>query len=177
MPRKSLIPVDRVQGAILALRGRSVILDADLASLYDVETKTLLRAVHRNIDRFPADFMFRLTRQEFARLRYQIGTSNSRGGRRYRPYAFTEQGIAMLSGVLRSPRAVAVNIEIMRAFVHLRQLLGSNAELARRLDALEQKYDGQFQAVFQAFRELMEPLAVPMGPIGFRDDGDKRPPS
>jgi hypothetical protein len=173
MVGKSLIPVDRVQGAILALRGRSVILDADLASLYDVDTKTLLRAVHRNIDRFPADFMFRLTPQEFARLRYQIGTSSSWGGRRYRPYAFTEQGVAMLSSVLRSPRAVAVNIEIMRAFVHLRQLLGSNAELAKRIDALERKYDGQFQEVFEAFRKLMELPAARMRPIGFRDDGDR----
>lgn len=173
LSQKSLIPVERVERAILFLRGRNVIIDADLASLYEVETKALLRAVKRNIERFPPDFMFQLTRREFARLRCQFGTSKSRGGRRYRPCAFTEQGVAMLSSVLRNPRAVAVNIEIMRAFVNLRQLLGSNVELAKRLEALERKYDGQFHEVFQAIRELMAAPKRPLRTIGFRDSGSR----
>ena len=131
---QSLIPAERIERAILLIRGHKVLLDSDLAGLYDVETKSLVRAVKRNIERFPSDFMFQLAADEFDRLRCQFGTSNTgvgRGGRRYRPYAFTEQGVAMLSSVLRSPRAVAVNIEIMRAFVRLRQMLASHAELAR----------------------------------------------
>lgn len=152
--------------AIRLLRGHKVILDFDLASLYGVETKTLNRAVRRNLARFPEDFMFELTRSEFEDLRYQFGTS-SRGGRRYRPYAFTEQGVAMLSSVLRSPRAVMANVEIMRAFVRLRQVLSSHADLARKLAALERKYDSQFKVVFDAIRELMAPPSPPRRPIGF----------
>ena len=131
-------------------------LDADLAELYGVETKALLQTVKRNLDRFPEDFAFQLTNQDLSNLRSQIVTS-SWGGRRYLPYAFTEQGVAMLSSVLRSPRAVQVNIEIMRVFVRLRQLLTSNVELARKLAALESKYDAQFKMVFDAIRELMKP--------------------
>jgi hypothetical protein len=145
-----------------------------LADLYEVETKTLNRAVKRNSDRFPKDFMFQLTPIEAENLRYQSGTSSSateiearHGGRRYLPYAFTEQGVAMLSSVLNSKRAILVNIEIMRAFVRLRQLLLANADLARKLDALERKYDAQFKAVFDAIRELMAPPAKPKRPIGF----------
>jgi hypothetical protein len=141
--------------AILLLRGQRVILDADLARLYGVATKNLVKAVQRNPQRFPSDFMFQLSNQEVVRLRFQFGTSNTRGGRRYAPYAFTEQGITMLSSVLRSERAVHVNIEIMRAFVGLRRMLASNQALARRLSELEAKYDSQFRVVFDAIRELM----------------------
>ena len=144
-----------------------MILDSDLAALYGVDTKTLVRAVKRNLARFPPDFMLGLSKEEAARLRYQFGTSNGRGGRRYLPYAFTEQGVAMLSSVLRSPRAIAVNIEIMRAFVQLRRLLDSHADLGRKLRELERKYDGQFKTVFDAIRLLMAPPAKP-AKIGFR---------
>lgn len=136
-------------------------LDSDLALLYGVSTKALVQAVKRNLDRFPSDFVFQLTYQEVADLRSQIVTSNAtprgRGGRRTAPYAFTEQGVAMLSSVLRSTRAVQVNVEIMRAFVRLRGLIGHNRELARRLDDLESRYDRQFKVVFDAIRELMAP--------------------
>ena len=166
--RESLIPVERIECAILLIREQKVMLDNDLATLYGVETKTLVRAVKRNRDRFPEDFMFRLSPEEFENLRRQFGTSSSWGGRRYAPYAFTEQGVAMLSSVLRSPRAVAVNIEIMRAFVRLRRMLASNVELARKLDALEQRYDVQFKAVFDAIRSLMTPLeSKPRRVLGF----------
>ena len=166
--RESLIPVERIECAILLIREQKVMLDNDLATLYGVETKTLVRAVKRNRDRFPEDFMFRLSPEEFENLRRQFGTSSSWGGRRYAPYAFTEQGVAMLSSVLRSPRAVAVNIEIMRAFVRLRRMLASNVELARKLDALEQRYDVQFKAVFDAIRQLMTPPAKERRSIAFR---------
>jgi len=136
------IPIERITRAILLIRGQKVILDADLAELYEVETKVLNRAVKRNVTRFPADFMFQLTADEAERLRCQFGTLKSGRGqhRKYRPYAFTEQGVAMLSSVLHSERAVRVNIEIMRAFVQLRQILSSHADLARKLEALENKY-------------------------------------
>lgn len=145
-----------VELQILLIRGERVMLDADLAELYSVETKVLLQAVKRNADRFPDDFMFQLEEAEFENLRSQFVTS-SWGGRRYRPYAFTEQGVAMLSSVLRSRRAVAVNIEIMRAFVKLRRLLSSHEELAAKLRELEKKYDSQFKVVFDALRKLMQP--------------------
>jgi hypothetical protein len=168
---RSLIPVERIERSILLIRNHKVMIDSDLASLYDVETKALVRAVKRNAARFPTDFMFQLTADEFESLRCQFGTSKAaagRGGRRYAPYAFTEQGVAMLSGVLHSPRAVAVNVEIMRAFVRLRQMLASNAELARKLDALEKKYDAQFKVVFDAIRQLMQPSPSQQKPkIGF----------
>jgi hypothetical protein len=163
----TLAPAD-VDRKILSLRGERVILDEDLAVLYGVETKLLTRAVRRNAERFPSDFMFQLTAEEHAALRIQFGTSNpGRGGRRYRPYAFTEQGVAMLSSVLRSKRAVAVNVEIMRAFVRLRAMLAGHADLARKLAALERKYDAQFKVVFDAIRELMAPPGKPRRPIGF----------
>jgi hypothetical protein len=169
-PDKSLVPVERIEQAILVLRGHKVLLDADLAVLYAVETKVLNRAVKRNLDRFPADFMLKLTDKEAASLRFHIGTSNRRGGRRYMPYAFTEQGVAMLSSVLRSPRAVQVNIEIMRAFVRLRQMLQSNESLAGKLEELEKKYDSQFRVVFEAIRELMVHPETPKKRIGFRSE-------
>jgi hypothetical protein len=155
------LPVaEAIAGQIVTLRGERVLLDADLAELYGVETKLLNRAVKRNRDRFPADFMFQLTGEEAGHLRYQNGTS-SWGGRRYLPQAFTEQGVAMLSSVLHSKRAVMVNIEIMRAFVRLRRILATHADLARKLVALESKYDAQFKSVFDAIRELMTPPEPP----------------
>jgi phage regulator Rha-like protein len=170
--KKSLIPVDRIEKAILLIRGQKVMLDADLAELYGVETKMLVRAVKRNINRFPTDFMFQLSKEEFDNLRFHFGTSTYWGGRRYPPYAFTEQGVAMLSSVLRSQRAIQVNIEIMRAFIRLRQMLASHVELARKLDALEKKYDAQFKQVFEAIRHLMAPPEPKRRPIGFRKGGE-----
>jgi hypothetical protein len=171
--RQSLIPVERIDQAILMVRSHKVMLDKDLAGLYGVTTKALNQAVRRNSGRFPEDFMFRLTPEEAEPLRSQSVTASKRNVR-YRPYAFTEQGVAMLSSVLRSERAVLVNVEIMRAFVRMRQLLTANADLARRLDALEKQYDVQFKAVFDAIRELMTPPPVPpRGKFGFsRDRGE-----
>lgn len=171
---KLLVPVERIDKSILLIRGEKVLLDADLAQLYRVETKVLTRAVGRNIDRFPEDFMFRLSREEFKDLRRHFGTSSQWGGRRYPPYAFTEQGVAMLSSVLRSPRAVAVNIEIMRAFVRLRRMIASHADLARKLTALENKYDEQFKVVFDAIRQLMASESKKPRPIGFHAIHDQR---
>lgn len=164
---KGLIPTERIANAMLVLHGHQVLLDADLAALYGVETKVLNQAVRRNRERFPADFMFQLTRRQTMILRSQSVTSSRHGGRRHRPLAFTEQGVAMLSSVLRSPRSIAVNIEIMRVFVRLRRLLTSNARLARRLVALETKCDGQFTTVFQAIGQLMAPKR-PGRRIGFK---------
>jgi hypothetical protein len=155
-----------IEPKIRSIRGHRVILDADLAALYRVEARILNQAVKRNRVRFPLDFMFQLTADETAVLRSQIVTSRSWGGRRHRPYAFTEQGVAMLSSVLRSTRAVHVNIEIMRTFVRLRRVLQTNEELARKLAALERKYDGQFRVVFDAIRELMAPAPKSRRRIG-----------
>ncbi len=145
-------------------------LDADLAALYGVATANLNKAVSRNRDRFPGDFMFQLTRDEYATLRFHSGTSKrkGRGGRRYMPYVFTAPGVAMLSSVLRSRRAILVNVEIIRAFVRLRRILANHADLGRRVDALEEKYDKSFALVFEAIRQLMEPEDPPSkGRIGF----------
>ena len=142
------------------IRDEKVILDEDLATMYGVETRALVQAVKRNIDRFPDDFMFQLTMNEFKNLKSQIVTS-SWGGRRKPPYAFTEQGVAMLSSVLRSMRAVLVNVEIMRTFVKLRRILATHDELARKLASLERKYDKQFKLVFDAIREIMAPKDPP----------------
>jgi hypothetical protein len=166
----SIIPTERIDRSILLLRGQKVMLDTDLAGLYGVETRALIQAVKRNIARFPSDFMFQLTPAEYEFVRSQIVTLKTGRGqhRKYVPYAFTEQGVAMLSGVLRSDRAVRVNIEIMRAFVRLRQLLSTNAELARKLADLERKYDAQFKVVFDAIRRLMAPPdQPPRSPMGF----------
>lgn len=157
-----------IEHSIRIIRDDKVILDEDLADLYGVETKTLVRAVKRNLDRFPADFMFQLTNQEFKDLRCQIGTSSQWGGRRTPPYAFSEQGVAMLSSVLNSPQAVKVNIEIMRTFVRLRRMLASHADLAQQLEKLEQKYDAQFRSVFDAIRQLMQPKGGARESIGFK---------
>ena len=149
------------------LRGHKVLLDRHLAELYGVTTGNLNKAVTRNLDRFPEDFMFRLNREEFRNLIFHSGTS-SWGGTRKPPRAFTEQGVAMLSSVLRSKRAVQVNIEIMRVFVRLRRMLATHKDLARRLRELEKKYDAQFKVVFDAIRQLMAPPETSREPLGFR---------
>lgn len=165
----ALIPREGIEQTILVIRGHNVMLDSDLAHLYGVTAGRLNEAVKRNEDRFPSDFMFQLTKPEFEHLKSQIAISSSKwGGRRHAPYAFTEQGVAMLSSVLHSKRAIQVNIAIMRAFVQLRAMIASNKGLARRLDELEKKYDGQFLIVFEAIRELMaEPESKPRR-IGFK---------
>ncbi len=168
--KNSPVATERIERAILVLRGHKVLLDSDLADLYEVRTKVLLQAVKRNLERFPADFMFPMNNQEVTALRSQSVTSNKpgRGGRRTVPYVVTEQGVAMLSSVLNSPRAIAVNIEIMRAFVKLRVALASNKELARRLDQLEASTDEKFTVVFDAIRQLMAPPEPKKKrPIGF----------
>lgn len=191
MSEVSLIPVRRIEQKILLLRGEKVMLDSDLAELYGVETKALNQAVKRNLERFPLDFMFQLSSEEsrlVIRSRFvtsypqnaafssetgedmrsqTVTTSASRRRVSHRPYVFTEQGVAMLSSVLRSDRAVQVNIAIMRTFVQLRQMLGSHAGLARKLAALEGKYDKQFRVVFDAIRELMRGKKMPKREIGF----------
>ena len=164
---KTTIPAIQIESLILIIRGEKVILDSDLATLYEVETKVLTQTVRRNMSRFPADFMFQLTREEFGHLRSQ-SVSSRWGGRRYLPYAFTEHGVAMLSSVLRSEHAVKVNIEIIRAFVRLRQILASDKRLAQKIDKLEQKYDDQFKKVFEAIKQLMAPSTnEKKRPIGF----------
>jgi hypothetical protein len=174
---KNLVPVERIEQKILLLRGQKVMLSSDLAKLYEVEPKVLMQAVKRNIERFPADFMFQFAPEEDAILKSQFVTSSWGGIRRARPYAFTEQGVAMLSSVLHSPRAIQVNIAItcppkpwrrrMRAFVRLRQMLSMHTDLAHKLDELERKYDKQFRVVFDALRELMNPPAPARKKIGF----------
>jgi len=167
---KSLIPVDSIEKAILLIRRQKVMLDADLAGLYGVETRVLVQAVKRNLERFPEDFMFQLSKEEVDFLRSQIVTLEKGRGQhsKYLPYAFTEQGVSMLSSVLHSQRAIQVNIEIMRAFIRLRQMLATHIELARKLDALEKRYDSQFKQVFDAIRQLMAPPEPKRRPIGFR---------
>ena len=156
MTKTDHMSIEKIEKAIYIIRGEEVMLDRDLAFLYGVKTKTLNRAVKRNLQRFPPDFMFQLTDDEAEALRCQTGTSNNgRGGRRYLPHVFTEPGVAMLSSVLSSERAIAVSIEMIRAFIKLRELFASNAELASRLDELESEYDKQFKIVFDAIRELM----------------------
>ena len=164
-----MIKRERIERRVLRLRGQNVMLDEDLAALYGVSVKALNQAVKRNRERFPSDFLFRLTAQETRSLRSQIVTSKiGRGGRRYTPYAFTEQGVAMLSSVLRSALAIRINIEIMRAFVALRRVLESHRDLADKLDELQQKYDQQFAVAFDAIRKLMTPSRSPRPRIGFR---------
>jgi len=164
----------QIEQRIYLIREHKVMLDRDLAELYDVTTANLNKAVGRNKERFPDDFMFRLTREEVEPLRFQIGMSKTagRGGRRTLPYAFTQEGVAMLSSVLRSERAVDVNIAIMRAFVRLRRLMVSHADLARKFAAMERKYDAQFKVVFDAIRELMKPGPTPSRRIGFKSEDE-----
>lgn len=161
-------PAERILQAIHHIRKERVMLDADLATLYGVETRVLIQAVKRNLERFPSDFMFQITDQEWTDLKSQTVISSSWGGRRTAPYAFTELGVAMLSSVLNSERAIQANISIMRAFTQLRGMLAAHADLARKMESLERKYDGQFRVVFEAIRELMTPPTPAKKPIGFR---------
>ncbi|OGC04717.1 DNA-binding protein [candidate division WOR-1 bacterium RIFOXYA12_FULL_43_27] len=178
----NLVPIERIENKIYLIRGQKVMLDRDLAELYGVETKALNQAVKRNTSRFPDDFMFQLNKAEFKNLKFQFGTSNLRsqfvtskkGGRRYFPYVFTEQGIAMLSSVLKSERAVQVNIAIMRAFVRLRKIMATHKDLAQKVDQLENKFEKrlkknevQIQQVFEAIRKLIEVESKPKGKFGF----------
>ena len=165
----SIVPVELIEKKIYLVRGQKVMLGSDLAELYEVETRALVQAVKRNIGRFPPDFMFQLNNQEVTSLRSQIVISKSgKGGRRYVPYVFTEQGVAMLSSVLNNERAILVNIAIMRAFVKLRDMISSHKDMAKRLDELEEKYDAQFKVVFDAIRQLMTPPETGKKKIGFR---------
>lgn len=167
--KDQIIPSERIEKSIFLIRSRKVMLDANLAELYEVPIKVFNQAVKRNKGRFPTDFMFQLTNEEFAALRSQIVTLETGRGRhrKYLPYAFTEQGVAMLSSVLRSKRAVAVNIEIMRAFVRLREILATHKDLANKLETLERKYDAQFKVVFDAIRQLMTSPEPNKRKIGF----------
>ena len=168
-----LVPAEVIERRIYLVRGHKVMLSPDLAALYQVEPRVLVQAVKRNLDRFPGDFMFQLNETEFKNLKSQIVISSWGGARRARPYAFTEQGVAMLSSVLRSKRAICVNIAIMRTFVRLREILTHHKDLARKLAALERKYDAQFKVVFDAIRELMAPSPLPpRRQIGFQTEED-----
>ncbi len=172
---KEIIPKEVIEQKILLIRGHKVMLDNNLAELYGVETKVLLQAVKRNIERFPEDFMFQLIGDEFKILRSHFVTS-SWGGRRYLPYAFTEQGVAMLSSVLHSKRAILVNVAIMRTFVKLREILSTHKDLAHKLSQLERKienHDEEIKTIFDAIRQLMAPLEKPHRQIGFRIEKDK----
>ncbi len=167
MGRRELYLQEVIERRIILIRGQKVLMDFHIADLYEVETKVIKRAVKRNSDRFPNDFCFELTQEEFENLRFHFGTS-SWGGARYLPYTFTEQGVAMLSSVLKSKRAILVNIEIMRAFVKLREIVSTHKELTKKLKELESKYDSQFRVVFEAIRQLMAPPNAPRRQIGFR---------
>lgn len=163
----NLVPSEIIERKILLIRSQKVILDQDIAELYGVETKALVRAVKRNLSRFPGDFMFQLTKEEFEHLRYQTGTSSQWGGRRYPPYAFAEQGVAMLSSVLRSERAIEVNIAIMRVFVRLREILSSHEDIRRKIESMEKKYDAQFRSIIEIIQRLAEQPEKPYKITGF----------
>ena len=170
MNENGVIPIDQVESIIFLVRGQKVILDRDLAQLYGITTGNLNKAVNRNIDRFPNDFMFQLTPEEYKSLRFRFGIFKKGQHSKYLPYAFTEQGVAMLSSVLRSKRAIEVNIAIMRAFVQLRKMIDSHAELSRKLSDLERKlgdHDEQIQAIFEAIRQLMAPPDNKVKKVGF----------
>ena len=164
----NIIPTDLIAEKIFLIRGKRVMLDRDLSMLYDVETKALKQAVKRNIERFPEDFMFTLSNQEFRDLRSQIVTS-SYGGTRYSPMAFTEQGVAMLSSVLRGKRAIEVNIQIMRTFTNLRNMLATHDDLRVKIEAMEGKYDHQLKIVFDAIKQLVSNTEKPTAKIGFTE--------
>lgn len=172
-----LIAAPAIEKRIFVVRERQVMLDEDLADLYGVETKRLIQQVKRNVRRFPEDFMFQLDKTEAEALRSQIATSNDgRGGRRYAPHVFTEQGVAMLSGVLRSERAIAVNVEIMRTFVELRRVASSYAAIEMRLEEIERElggHDEQLNQIFKTLRQLISPPARPKRPVGFRPPEDE----
>jgi len=166
--QNAIVPPALISQKIFFVRGARVMLDADLARLYGVATKNLNKAVKRNTSRFPSDFMFQLSPKELHSLGFQSGTSKpGRGGRRYVPYAFTEQGVAMLSSVLRSSRAVQVNVAIMRTFVRLREMLTTHEELRRKIDAMEKRYDARFRTVFETIRQMLETPIPAKKPIGF----------
>ncbi|MBI4777426.1 ORF6N domain-containing protein [Candidatus Desantisbacteria bacterium] len=166
-----LIPIERIESKILLIRGQKVMLDRDLAELYEVSTGRLNEQVKRNIKRFPEDFMFQLTKEEFENWKSQIAISNSeRMGLRHQPYAFTEHGILMLSSVLNSERAILVNIQIMRTFTKLRKILASHEDLRKKIEAMEERYDSQFRVVFDAIKSLMSPPAKDIKKIGFTKD-------
>jgi phage regulator Rha-like protein len=168
-----LVPDERIEQGILLIRDQKVMLDEDLAEIYGVTTKRLNEQVKRNLDRFPADFMFQLSKEEYAQLRSQFATSRW-GGRRYPPFAFTEHGTVMLASVLNSPVAVQASIQVVRAFIRLREIMATHKELARKLSALEKKYDERFQVVFEAIRKLMEsPSGKPKRKIGFHSTTDR----
>ncbi|HHT9108278.1 MAG TPA: ORF6N domain-containing protein [Candidatus Wunengus sp. YC63] len=159
---------ESIENKIFSIRSKRVMLDRDLANLYQVETKVLNQAVKRNIQRFPDDFMFQLTREEFNSLRSQIVTLKRGQHRKYLPYVFTEQGVAMLSSVLNSKRAIQVNIQIMRAFIKLKEMLSTHKDLKQKIEEMEKKYDYQFKIVFDAIKQLLEPPEEPKGKIGFQ---------
>ena len=163
----SLVSIEIIEKKILFINGQKVLLDNDLAALYGVTTKRLNEQVRRNLKRFPDDFMYQLSQEEFESLKSHFATSSSWGGRRTRPYVFTEQGIAMLSSVLSSDRAIEVNIQIMRAFVKLREMISTHKDLAMKLTELEKKYDSQFQIVFEAIKQLIDVEKRPKKKIGF----------
>jgi hypothetical protein len=163
----NIVPVERIVSKIYLIRNTKVMLDMDLAALYEVETRVLKQAVRRNISRFPDDFMFQLTRTEYNSLRSQIGTLKRGSHTKYLPFVFTEQGVAMLSSVLNSDRAIQVNIQIMRAFTKIRQMLSTHVELRRKIEAMERKYDQQFKVVFDAIKQLLEAEVKPKKKIGF----------
>ncbi|HHT9106781.1 MAG TPA: ORF6N domain-containing protein [Candidatus Wujingus californicus] len=165
--REALIPQESIESKIFSIRSKRVMLDRDLASLYGVTTGNLNKAVSRNIERFPEDFMFQLTKEEFKNLIFHFGTS-SWGGTRKLPRAFTEQGVAMLSSVLNSKRAIQVNIQIMRAFIKLKEMLSTHKDLKQKIEEMEKKYDYQFKIVFDAIKQLLEPPAESKGKIGFQ---------
>ena len=165
------IPQEQIEKSILILRGHRVMLDADLARIYGVSTKRLNEQVRRNLDRFPDDFTFQLDEAEDTNLRLQLASSNKYGGRRTRPYVFTEHGALMLASILNSPIAVGASIQVVRAFISLRQMLASHVELARKLDSLERKYDYQFKVVFDAIRELTLIPEKTRKSIGIKQDG------
>lgn len=164
----NLIPSERIASRIFLLRGKKVMLDRDLAKLYAVKTKNLNKAVRRNIERFPEDFMFELNQDELENLRFQIGTS-SWGGTRYKPFVFTELGVAMLSTVLRSKRAILVNIEIMRTFSKIRELLTSNRNLRLKVEEMERRYDKNFKIIFDTLRKMIQEEQSPKRAMGFRE--------
>jgi phage regulator Rha-like protein len=172
----SIVPAGLISQNIYFLRGAQVMLDIDLARLYGVTTSSFNKAVRRNLERFPKDFMFQANKAELENLRFQSGISSSagHGGRRYLPYAFTEQGVAMLSSVLRSERAVTVNIAIMRAFVQLREMLATNQQLRRKVEEMEKRYDAKFQIVFTAIKRMLEAPTPRRGAIGFHAGKDRK---
>ena len=166
-PKTDIIPQESIEGKIFTVRGKRGMLDRDLADLYSVTTGNLNKAVSRNIERFPEDFMFQLTKEEFKNLIFHFGTS-SWGGTRKLPRAFTEQGVAMLSSVLKSKRAIQVNIQIMRAFIKLKEMLATHKDLKLKIEEMEKKYDYQFKIVFDAIKQLLEPPEEPKGKMGFQ---------